>query len=92
MDEKLCTNSTYWQNYRLLSIGIIGIGIIAFLVLSLMLIRYLYVHNKGKRSKKKIIFYIVSIVASLIVFTGGALLANYIKNETKDKMTCYSLD
>ena len=91
-DQKSCSNSPYWQNYRLVSIVILGIGMLAFLVISLMLIRYLYKNDKNKRVKKKLTKYFVLIIASLLVFTSGVVLSKHIDNKTKKLAYCWKED
>lgn len=92
ISSKACTNSTYWQNYRLVSIVLLAVGILAFFIISLLLIRYLYIKDKGKRNKKVLFTYGALIIASLLVFTSGAFLSKHIEEQTKDLNECYLLD
>lgn len=91
-DSELCSNSTYWQNYRMISIILLAVGILAFFIISLLLIRYLYIHDKGKRNKKNIITYITLIVISLLVFTAGVILSNHISGKTKNLPYCWTIE
>ena len=84
-DSPLCTNSTYWSNFRTVQVFLGLVGIIAAIVTIVLFILY------SKNKKKFKLPLIISFICTVVFLLGSVGLGIYIHNETKDLLYCWGV-